>query len=126
MVRFRIHVVRPVCHSELDSESTSFIVAIFNLLYTIIMKNEIKKEEIETDTEMLARIMLNGFDEIKRTMATKEEMNAGFAEVTTRLDKIDERFDVIENIKLHGLETRLEHQEDKMLQAQVFLKTKFA
>ena len=90
------------------------------------MKNEIKKEEIETDTEMLARIMLNGFDEIKRTMATKEEMNAGFAEVTTRLDKIDERFDVIENIKLHGLETRLEHQEDKMLQAQVFLKTKFA
>lgn len=28
----------------------------------------------ETDTEMLARIMVNGFEEIKRTMATKEEL----------------------------------------------------
>jgi multidrug resistance efflux pump len=35
-----------------------------------------KKVKKETDTEMLARLMLSGFEEIKRTMATKEELAA--------------------------------------------------
>lgn len=108
------------------------------------MKNEIKKEEskemtindmattvntlavkvdtlattvdtLSTTVENLAIMTARSFE---RT-ATKEEMKAGFDEVNTHLA-------IIENIKFRGLENRLELQEDKMLQAQVFLKTKFA
>jgi hypothetical protein len=91
------------------------------------MKNEIKKEEGETEVEMLARIVINRFDKMDarfdkmdaRIDTLESGMKAGFDEVNTHLA-------VIENIKFRGLENRLERQEDKMLQAQVFLKTKFA
>ncbi len=91
------------------------------------MKNEITINDLSVSVDKLTNLVDNlavmvstRFDKMDTRIDKLENgMNA-------RFDKIDERFDVIENIKLHGLETRLEHQEDKMLQAQVFLKTKFA
>lgn len=54
------------------------------------MKKAIKKPKIkkETDTEMLARIMVNGFDEIKRTMATKEELAAVKRELVGEISSV--------------------------------------
>lgn len=47
-----------------------------------------KKLRKETDTEMLARLMLNGFEEIKRTMATKEELAAVKDDLATVKDDV--------------------------------------
>jgi hypothetical protein len=82
------------------------------------MKKEIKKEN-ETDAEMLARIVLNGFeqmngriDRIEKTMVTKDEFN--------------DRCDRIEHILYRGHENRIEKLEDKIAQIQVILGKKLA
>ena len=97
------------------------------------MRDKIKKEEGETEIEMLARIVVdrfdvleNRFDILEKTMATKQDVHDLRTEMNQRFDDVDNRLAILENVKFHNLETRLEKQEDKMLQAQVFLKTKFA
>ncbi|MFA5831167.1 MAG: hypothetical protein WC878_05050 [Candidatus Paceibacterota bacterium] len=79
------------------------------------MKKEIKKStktkvKKETDIEMLARIVLNGFDEIKQTistLATKEELNG--------------RCDRIEFLLLRAQDNRLDRLEDKMRKVETAL-----
>jgi hypothetical protein len=59
----------------------------------------------------LAIMVKNGFDET----AKKSDMEARFEQVNQRLDGIDKRLDIIENINLMGQYRRIEVLEDKML-----------
>ncbi len=74
-----------------------------------------KVDTLATTVDNLAMMTARGFE---RT-ATKEDLN-------NLREEMNDRFDIIENIKFRGHENRIERLEDKMLQTQVFLKTKFA
>jgi hypothetical protein len=80
-----------------------------------------KEKQKETDTEMLARLMLNGFDEIKGEMADMKNTMATKQELQEFREEVNTRFDIIENIRYRGHDNRIEKLEDKMLQVGVLL-----
>jgi hypothetical protein len=74
------------------------------------MKKEIKKSikttaKKETDTEMLARLMVDGFDRMRIDIHETE------IKITK---KVDDRCDRIENILMRAQDNRIERLEDKM------------
>jgi len=97
------------------------------------MKTEKTNAKIETDTEMLARMMMNGFEKIderfekmeerltqeissvkQEISSVKQEMNNRFEEVDAHFDEIDAR---LTNINIEQKETnhRLDSIEKKQL-----------
>ena len=92
------------------------------------MTDKIKKEEGETEIEMLARIVVDRFDVLenrfdgleKRMDLMSTDVHDLRTEMNQRFDDVDNRLAILENVKFHNLETRLEKQEDNMLQAWIF------
>lgn len=93
-----------------------------------------RKNEKETDTEFLARLMAENFERTSAEISSvkeeissvKEETSSLKSDMSSLRTEMNERFDRIENILYRGHENRIEKLEDKIAQIQVILGKKLA